>query len=91
MQCTCDKHQGKEMFVKTFDLSVNYLWECLFGMTDFRIKYWESRKFGSVKVGDWKKVGNISERKLSYTVDLGGTLGKPANSETQVKLDWFLF
>ena len=33
------------MLNKTFNLSVNNLFEAMFGHTDFCLKFWESRKF----------------------------------------------
>ena len=66
-----------------FNLSVNYLWESLFGHTTFCQKYWESRKFGNLKMGEWKAVDALPARRLEYTVDLGG-IGRPKNTEDQV-------
>lgn len=88
VKCNCtNKHQGKEMFNQVYDLSVNYLWECLFGQTDFRRKYWESRKFLNFKIGKWNQSPSpliTAARKLEYSIDLGAALGKPANIENQV-------
>ena len=89
VKCSCGQHNGKEMLNQIFNLNVNYLWECLFGQTEFRNKYWESRKFGSIKVSDWSKTNALFVRQLEYTVDLGGTMGKAKNNEDQVR--FFLF
>ncbi len=92
IKCSCD-HQGKEMLNREFDFSVNYLFELMLGSTEFRQKYWESRKFGCLKVGAWIKqnTGSIlSSRVLEYTVDLGA-LGKPGNTENQVRIDLLRF
>lgn len=83
-KCSCGEHQGKEMLNQVFNLNVNYLWECIFGHTTFCKKYWESRKFGNIKIGDWKMVNSLPFRQLEYTVDLGGTIGRPKNVEEQV-------
>jgi hypothetical protein len=45
IECECKEHTGKELLNKTYNLSVNYLFECLFGHTEFCVKFWESRKF----------------------------------------------
>ncbi len=74
------------MLNREFEFGVNFLFECLLGSTEFRQKYWESRKFGSLKVGPWIKQNPgtvLISRLLEYTVDLGA-LGKPANNENQV-------
>lgn len=89
-KCSCGEHQGKEMLNLVFNLSVNYLWESLFGHTEFCKKYWESRKFGNFKITDWKAVNTFVMRQLEYTVDLG-TIGRPKNTEDQVCLLKTLF
>jgi hypothetical protein len=84
-KCSCGEHQGKEMLSQVFNnISVVYLFECIFGHTAFCKKYWESRKFSNIKVGDWKRIDAYPMRQLEYNVDLGGTLGKPKNIEDQV-------
>lgn len=86
VKCGCfGKHQGKETLNQVFDLGVNFLFECVLGSTDFRVKYWESRKFLGLKTGTWKQQsGNVVfSRLLEYSVDLGA-LGKPFNNENQV-------
>ena len=86
VKCSCiNKHQGKEMVNQVYDVSVNYLWECLFGQTEFRRKYWDSRKFINLKVEHWNQQPQpsiVAARKLQYQVDLGA-LGKPYNIENQ--------
>jgi hypothetical protein len=71
------------MLNTVFNLSVNHLWESLFGHTTFCQKYWESRKFGNLKMGEWKLADGLPARRLEYTVDLGG-IGRPKNTEDQV-------
>ena len=73
------------MLNQVYNLSVNYLWECLFGHTVFCSKYWESRKFFNMKIGDWKSIESYPARQLEYQVDLGGAIGRPKNTETQVR------
>lgn len=87
VKCSCERHNDKLMLNQTFNVSVNYMWECIFGHTEFCRKYWESRKFSNTKVGDWKLVDQCPYRLLEYNVDLGGMLGKPKNSEEQVSLN----
>lgn len=83
-KCSCSEHNGKELMNLTFNMSVNQLFECLFGHTEFCQKYWESRKFGNLIVGEWKNDPVLPARRLEYTVDLGGALGRPKNTEDQV-------
>lgn len=81
------------MFDETYPLSVNYLWECLFGHTEACRKYWESRKFQNMKLSEWKTNNSTSlpSRQLEFTVDLG-PIGRPKNTEDQVSCDLvFLF
>jgi hypothetical protein len=75
------------MLNMVFNLSVNYLWECVFGHADFCQKYWGSRKFINMKVGEWNldKSTLLPARRLEFTVDLGA-IGKPRNTEDQVSL-----
>ena len=89
-KCACPEHQGKEMLNQVYNLSVNYLWECLFGHTVFCSKYWESRKFFNMKIGDWKSIESFPARQLEYQVDLGGAIGRPKNTETQVRTIFFI-
>lgn len=84
VKCACGEHPGKEMLNQVYSLTVNYLWECLFGHTAFCRAYWESRKFGNIQVGEWKLVNSRPFRQLEYTVDLGGAIGRPKNIEEQV-------
>ena len=84
IKCSCGEHQGKEMLNQVYAVPVNYLWECLFGHTTFCRDYWESRKFNNIKIGEWKLVNSYPFRQLEYTVDLGGAIGRPKNTEEQV-------
>lgn len=88
MKCACGEHPGKEMLNQVYSLTVNYLWECLFGHTAFCRAYWESRKFGNIQVGEWKLVNSRPFRQLEYTVDLGGAIGRPKNIEEQKILEY---
>lgn len=90
VKCNCSEHTGKEMLNKVFNLSVNYIWECLFGHTEFCSKYWSSRKFSNMKISEWKKLNEkdpFPSRQLEYAVDLG-IIGRPNNTESQVKLSF---
>lgn len=80
------------MFNKVFDLSVNFMWESIFGESEFCLKYWDSRKFSGFKPEGfkWTKISNIMKRKLEYFVDLGVTFGRATNIEEQVSVK-FLF
>ncbi|CAF0858014.1 unnamed protein product [Brachionus calyciflorus] len=86
-KCSCSEHLGKELMNQVFNMSVNQLFESIFGHSEFCKKYWESRKFGDLKVGEWTLVHSLPARRLEYTVDLGGTLGRPKNTEDQVSLN----
>lgn len=90
-KCSCTEHNGKELMNLTFNMSVNQLFDCLFGHTEFCRKYWESRKFGNLIVGEWKNDPILPARRLEYTVDLGGALGRPKNTEDQVIVLEILF
>jgi hypothetical protein len=73
------------MLNEVFNLSIVYLWECLFGHTEACQKYWESRKFSNMSITEWKKENNcLLDRCLEYSVDLGIAIGKAKNTETQV-------
>ena len=89
IKCSCQEHNGKEMLNIVFNLSVNYLWESLFGHTEFCRKYWETRKFHNFKITEWKPVNTFVMRQLEYIVDLG-TIGRPKNIEDQVCLCFFI-
>jgi hypothetical protein len=83
--CDCSEHKGQEMLNRNYDLSVNALWECIFGHTEFCKKYWDSRKFFDFNKTDWKlRSDSMPARHLEYKVDLGRAIGKPTNSEDQV-------
>lgn len=96
--CSCgDQHNSKEMLNQVYDISVNFLWECIFGPTEFCYKYWDSRKFYDFIITEWKPTEKyIRSRTLTYMVDLG-TFGHPKNIEEQVIFynnkifDWYIF
>lgn len=77
------------MLNQVFNLSVNYLWESLFGHTEFCRKYWESRKFYNFKIPEWKPVSTYVMRQLDYSVDLG-PIGRAKNTEDQVRIIFLL-
>lgn len=47
VQCGCASHSGKELINKVYNISVNYLFECMYGHSEFCKGFWESRKFSS--------------------------------------------
>ena len=47
VQCGCAAHSGKELINKVYNISVNYLFECMYGHSEFCKGFWESRKFSS--------------------------------------------
>lgn len=72
------------MLNNEYDLSVNFLWECIFGQTKFCYEYWESRKFYDFTITDWKPQSDcLMSRTLEFYVDLG-VMGRPKNVEKQV-------
>ena len=72
------------MLNQVYDLSVNFLWESIFGPTQFCYNYWQSRKFYDFVVSEWKQTGKyIKSRTLTYKVELG-SFGTPKNVEEQV-------
>lgn len=78
------------MLNQVYDISVNFLWECIFGPTEFCYKYWDSRKFYDFKITEWKPTEKyIRTRTLTYIVDLG-TFGHPKNIEEQVNF-WLVY
>ena len=90
VKCSCSEHTGKEMFNQTYPMSVNYLWEIIFGNTEFTRKYWESRKFLDMSMGNgWQAVAakpGIVVRRVSFTVDLG-SVGRAKSVDEQVGIN----
>ena len=82
-KCVCQTHQGKEMLNMVVNLSVNYLWECLFGDSEYCRKSWQNRK--ALKVSNWQQNSEMLSRRLEYWIDVG-TLGKINNIENQVRI-----
>lgn len=75
------------MLNQVFSLGINYLWECLFGDSDFCHEYWENRKFQNFTPAGlkWYNISNnFPSRKLEYHVELGA-FGRARNIEEQVK------
>ena len=75
------------MLNKVYDLSVNFLWESLFGDSEFCLKYWDSRKFFNFTKESLKWMrsnSHLMKRKLVYSVELGVTFGRANNVEEQV-------
>lgn len=85
VECSCIDHNGKEALNKEFNLSVNYLFECLFGHTEFCKKFWESRKFMNMQIGVWQIQNGMRIRKLNYSVEVKSPMGTSEckNSEEQ--------
>jgi hypothetical protein len=85
-ECDCNEHIGKVMLNKIFNLSVENLFESMFGHTEFCTKFWESRKFFNMKIGEWRSVENYRTRRLEYSVALNSaiTVKDCKNVEDQV-------
>ncbi len=84
VKCSCVEHHSKEMLNEVYNVSVNFLWECIFGPTKFCYEYWKSRKFYDFSIGDWELGTDcLVARTLEFYVDLG-VLGQPKNFERQV-------
>ena len=72
------------MLSAVYNVSVNFLWECIFGPTKFCYEYWKSRKFYDFTIGNWEPGKEcIVARTLEFYVDLGA-FGRPKNVERQV-------
>ena len=87
IQCNCSEHTGKEMLNINYNLNVNNLFEALFGHTEFCVKFWESRKFFDMKIGEWETVDEIRTRRLEYNVQLNSpvpNIKQCKNTEDQV-------
>ena len=76
------------MLNKAFNLSVENLFESMFGHTEFCSKFWESRKFFDMKIGEWKSIENYRTRRLEYSVLLNSPIAVKGcnNVEDQVSL-----
>ncbi len=72
------------MVNQVFNMNVNYLFECLFGETEFRRKYYEFLDSSNHKIGEWKLIENVPTRHFEYNINLGSALGKPINTEDHV-------
>jgi hypothetical protein len=83
----CGKHAGKEIINTVFNLSVNYIFECLFTNSDFNNKYWSARKLDIIKITEWVKKDSYSTeaRTMEYNVPLSA-LGKVKNIDEQVNI-----
>lgn len=91
----CKEHTGKEMMNKTFNLSVNHAFNCIFTDSDFNLKYWKAVKFENIKTNEWtlsddKNPKREETRKLEYTIDLGA-FGCPKNVEDQVSCNFLIY
>ncbi len=84
VKCSCVEHHSKEMLNEVYNVSVNFLWESIFGPTQFCYEYWKSRKFYDFTIGNWEPgTDYLIGRTLEFYVDLGA-IGKPKNVEKQV-------
>ena len=79
----CGKHAGKEIINEVFNLSVDYIFECLFCYSDFNKQYWNARKFDNIKISEWIKKDSIEERTMEYNISISA-LGKVKNIDEQV-------
>jgi hypothetical protein len=79
----CGKHAGKEIINIVVNLSVNYIFECLFGYSDFNKKYWSARKFDNMRISEWAKKDSIESRTMEYNISISA-LGKVNNIDEQV-------
>ena len=44
VSCECSDHSGKELINQTYNLSTDYLFECLFSRNQFNIQFAKLRK-----------------------------------------------
>ncbi|RNA27101.1 GRAM domain-containing 1A isoform X3 [Brachionus plicatilis] len=79
VECDCTSHEGKELLNNTYDLSVDFIFDCLFNTkSDFNKAYLAANKFLNLKPEEWID----DTRKLEYNVDVGA-FGKTNNIENQ--------
>jgi hypothetical protein len=49
LQCDCLNHTGEVYLNKIFELPLEHLYECLFGMNEFYFKFYRCRKISGFK------------------------------------------
>ncbi|CAM6002993.1 unnamed protein product [Sphagnum balticum] len=88
-QCSCTQHEGREMLNANFNISVDHVFECMFGANSEFLKKMNIhfKRHFSTDTEDWKLVDSIKTRTLNFTVELGPPFGTPMTIETQV--DYF--
>lgn len=79
VECDCSSHEGKELLNNVYNLSVDFVFDCLFNTeSDFNKAYLAANKFLNLKSEEWID----DTRTLVYNVDVG-TFGKTNNTEKQ--------
>ena len=76
---------GKEIINTTFNLSVDYIFECLFTHSKFNKKYWAKLKFENVNISEWKPVDSIETRVMEYNMSVAA-IGKLRNTQHEAIL-----
>lgn len=73
-ECGCKDHTGVIMLSKVINLSIDHLYECLFGMNEFYLKFARLRKMSDLVVGEWQtKLLNgfeIKTRDVEYIIGI---------------------
>jgi hypothetical protein len=80
VKCSCNEHHGKKYIDKVFNMTVDEMYDCLFGNSEFQRKYWKDKKFLNLTMGEWNE---SSKRVIDFSLDLG-TFGVSKNAEEQV-------
>ncbi|CAF0889587.1 unnamed protein product [Brachionus calyciflorus] len=79
IECNCSNHEGKELLNKAYDLSVDFIYNCLFNTdSEFNKAYLLANKFINLKANEWAN----DIRTLEYNIDLGA-FGSAKNVEKQ--------
>ncbi|KAI0981464.1 hypothetical protein GJ496_000971 [Pomphorhynchus laevis] len=69
--CGCESHLSQQLLHQTYDLSLDYLFECVFTNTTFSADYYASRKIHIEEESPWTAISNTENmftRSLTYSV-----------------------
>ncbi|CAF0931903.1 unnamed protein product [Adineta steineri] len=75
-KCLCDTHHEKQLVEHTYDLTVDRLFDLLFGSNEFVRTYRQAQQFYDDTATEWSKneITNNRERILTYKVPYESTL-----------------
>ncbi|CAF1038507.1 unnamed protein product [Adineta steineri] len=86
--CPCDSHLATELINRTYSMSVEHLFDCIFGDNDFLVAYRASRRIKDFRSAEWQVNAETGKRERLYTfkVDVNAVFGSTTISSKEKQM-----